>query len=69
MREIDQIGKCSWLLAAVLAGCSGHGNGNGANDMAMDACSRGTVENACSHRRGRDPASTPTATSRPGSTW
>ena len=48
MRVNDRIWKCSLLLlGAVLAGCSGHGNGNannGAEDMAMDPCSRGIVE-------------------------
>jgi hypothetical protein len=45
MRVNDQIWKCSLLLAAVLAGCGGNGNANnGAADMAMNPCSRGTVE-------------------------
>ncbi len=43
MRAIDQTWKCSWLLAALLAGCGGNGSG-AAPDMALDPCNRGTVE-------------------------
>jgi hypothetical protein len=45
MKAIDQNWKCSLLLAAVLGGCSAHGNpNNAAVDMATDPCSRGVVE-------------------------
>jgi len=45
MRATHQTWKCSLLLSAVLAGCGGNGNaGGGAADMALDPCSRGTVE-------------------------